>query len=85
MRKIVLLFITVFSLFDSQAQTNDSEAIIAHNLIFKNKDAIGLSSESLSNYIISSTYENEGSGCRMVYLQQSFRGISVYNWDFYSI
>ena len=79
MRGILLLCTIVFTFVVSKAQLIDSEAIIARNLVSINKDAIGLSSENLNNYFISSSYDNIGSGYRMVYLQQSYKGIPIYN------
>src|ERR1043165_3540254 len=79
MRRFLLLFVIVFPFMGSEAQLIESDTIIVRNLVSGNKDAIGLSSENLNNYIVSSTYENVVSGYRMVYLQQSYKAIPVYN------
>lgn len=68
-----------FCLSESRAQVNEADNILARDLVSKNKDAIGLSSESLNNYIVSKTFYNDSSGYNMVYLQQTFKGIPVHN------
>ena len=48
-------------------------------MVTANHDAIGLSADDLNNLKVSSTYQEAGNGIRMVYLQQTFKGIPVYN------
>jgi hypothetical protein len=48
-------------------------------LVFKNSDAIGLAKETLGGTIVSSAYNNEVSGTKMVYLLQAYKGLPVYN------
>ncbi|MBL0199456.1 MAG: hypothetical protein IPP81_04615 [Chitinophagaceae bacterium] len=45
----------------------------------KNADSIGFSKNDLGNYVVSSSYFNESSGTQMVYLNQTFKGLPVYN------
>ena len=78
MRKILLSFLASFVLIASQAQVSENEASVARGLVSKNSTLIGLSADDLNNYIISATYVTK-EGIRMVYLQQSYKNIPVYN------
>ena len=49
------------------------------DLVRKNQSSIGLSDADISNAIVSDTYVNKTSGTRLVYLQQTYLGIPVYN------
>ncbi|MEO6255158.1 MAG: M36 family metallopeptidase, partial [Ferruginibacter sp.] len=78
MRKLLLLPITVILLFfTANAQVNDN--LLAQQLVTKNADSIGLSKNDLTNYIVSSSYFNEPGNTQMVYLNQSYKGLPVYN------
>ena len=48
-------------------------------LVTKNSATLGLSKEDLGNVIISDSYTDRIAGTRMIYLQQAFKGIPVYN------
>ncbi|MFT3908988.1 MAG: M36 family metallopeptidase [Ferruginibacter sp.] len=77
MKKNLLLIIAILSFSFLKAQTNDkSEAM---RLVTKNSAAIGLSNQDLGNFIVSDSYFDNIAGTRMVYLQQTFKGIVVYN------
>jgi len=79
MRKILLLSgAIIFSLF-IHAQVSESDRNTALQLVQKNSAAIGLASNDLDNSIVTGTYIIPGSDIRMVYLQQSYRNIPVYN------
>ena len=78
MRKILLSFLAVLFLLSTRAQVSESEASIAQQLVSKNSAAIGLTADDLNNYLVSATYVTR-EGIRMVYLQQSYQGIPVYN------
>ncbi len=65
--------------FSSKAQITEAEKKIALELVQKNKSGIGLSSADLDNSIVTNTYVVPGSDVRMLYLQQSYKGIPVYN------
>ncbi len=77
MKKMLLLLVTicvtgfVFGQTDEQRQAMD--------LVRKNQSSIGLSDADISNAIVSDTYVNKTSGTRLVYLQQTYLGIPVYN------
>ena len=82
MRKLLLLPITFFLIsfalvFTANAQVNDN--LLAQQLVAKNADSIGLSKNDLNNYIVSSSYFNEASSTQMVYLNQAYKGLPVYN------
>lgn len=77
MRKIVLFLVTVFSVSTAMAQLTDSDVSFAKQLVTKNAVAIGLSTADISNSIVSSTYSTK-ENIRMVYLQQSYKGIPVF-------
>ena len=77
MRKIYLFFISLTLLFTANAQVNDN--LLAQQLVVKNADSIGFSKNDLGNYVVSSSYFNESSGTQMVYLNQTFKGLPVYN------
>lgn len=77
MKKNLLFIIAVLSSCWIHAQTNERANAI--RLVEKNSAAIGLSSEELSNVIISDAYFNKMSGTEMVYIQQGYKTIPVYN------
>ena len=79
MKKFSLLFFfAVFSLGLS-AQVTDADRELALQLVRDNSTAIGLAASDVDNSIVSGTYVVPGSDLRMVYLQQSYQGIPVYN------
>ena len=80
MRKFLLLLISfLFSFCISNAQLNNPDEGTAMRLVNTSKTTLGLSTEDLNNVMISSTYYDNASGIRMVYLQQTHLGIPVYN------
>ncbi|MBV9963472.1 MAG: M36 family metallopeptidase [Parafilimonas sp.] len=79
--KKILILVSMFCLplcFSLMAQ---SVVDVGHtkSLIEKNAAALGLSNEDLSNYRISDAYFDESTGLTMVYLQQTYKGVDVYN------
>jgi Fungalysin metallopeptidase (M36)/Ig-like domain CHU_C associated/Immune inhibitor A peptidase M6/Secretion system C-terminal sorting domain/Fungalysin/Thermolysin Propeptide Motif len=79
MKKILLLAIILFSTYLVDAQIIDQEKIAALQLVQKNREALNLSQNDIENSIVSSTYKNKFASTTMVYLQQTFKGIPVYN------
>ena len=79
MRKNLLLFPVILFSFIASSQVNDFENFAALQLINTNKAVIGLSDEDITNLRISSTYFSKNSGLRLVYLQQTFLDIPVFN------
>ncbi len=78
MRKTLLLFVSVLSLLAGSAQPRENETAAARDIVKKHHALIGLSAVDLDNYIISDSYQS-AEGIRMLYLQQSYLGIPVYN------
>jgi extracellular elastinolytic metalloproteinase len=77
MKKNLLLFIAMLSAYLLNAQTNDKQE--AMRLVTKNSIAIGISEKDFSNMIITDSYFDKIAGTRMVYLQQTYKNIPVYN------
>ena len=66
-------------MLSANAQITDAERTTALGLAKQNQLVIGLSQNDLDNSIVANTYLVHGSDIRMLYLQQSYRGIPVYN------
>ena len=79
MRKSLLLTVLLVCTFITNAQVSDNDRNIALQLIQKNSSGIGLLPGDPGNSIITGTYIIPGSEIRMVYLQQSYKSIPVYN------
>jgi hypothetical protein len=79
MKKLILLTGVFFCFTSSFAQVTDAEKITALNLLQKNKASLGLAQNELDNSIVANTYKVSGSDLRMLYLQQSYMDIPVYN------
>jgi hypothetical protein len=77
MKNRILLAFFIFGFFVANAQI-DNDAI-AKQLVEKNQKNIGLSKQDLSNFIVSDNYIDNVSGARLVYLQQSYLDLPVYN------
>ena len=57
----------------------NADQLFAKQLVEKNNFEIGLAKEDFNNYLISDTYLDQLSGVRMVYIQQSYLNLPVYN------
>ena len=80
MKKILLFIVTLCSFYISKSQTGDADKIAAFKLVSSNMTALGLSADDLNNLAVSSSYIDKSSGgTRIVYLQQTWKGIPVYN------
>jgi extracellular elastinolytic metalloproteinase len=77
MKKIYFFTALLLSFSAAIAQKNDEA--IAMDLVSKNAAEIGLSPAELRNNIVSNTYINTGTDIRLVYLQQSYQGLPVFN------
>ena len=77
MKKILLFSLLAGHVLFAASQNFDKLA--ARQLISKHADQIGLSKTDISNAIISDAYYNETSGTRLVYLQQGYLNLPVYN------
>jgi len=77
MKKILLLLLCSAFTFLLNAQTGDVS--LALQLVNKNSDAIGLSKEDINNAIVRDSYFDEVAGVQLVYLQQTYKGLPVFN------
>lgn len=59
------------------AQNHDDA--LARQLVTKNASAIGISQDALNSAFVSNSYFNQVSGTQLVYLQQGYKGLPVYN------
>ena len=80
MRKIFLFIVPLlFCVFSINAQSINADENAAISLVSASKASLGLSSEDLTNVKVSSSYYDNATGIRMVYLNQTFKGIPVFN------
>ncbi|RYY68953.1 MAG: hypothetical protein EOO13_10915, partial [Chitinophagaceae bacterium] len=77
MRKFYLLILMLVSFSAGFAQ--DISKTAAMQLVAKNSTALGITQTDMDNSIVSSAYHNKTSGADLVYLQQSYKGLPVYN------
>ncbi len=77
MKKFILFFLFVTTVSASIAQNINNIAALA--LVEKNLGSIGLSKADLNNSIVSNAYFSAISGAQIIYLQQSYQGIPVFN------
>ena len=77
MKKIISIFLFITIGSASIAQNINNDAALA--LVEKNLGFIGLSKADFNNSIISNSYFSSISGTQLIYLQQSYRGIPVFN------
>ncbi len=75
--RIVLCLLLLLTGFALHAQTNSE--IILKNKIVKAANRIGIPAAYLQDAIITKTYIDKSSGIQYVYLQQTCKGIPVYN------
>ena len=75
----VLFFAVLFYNISAYAQVTEQEKSIALDLVRANLEKIKFSSDDLNNSEVSSTYFTPASQLRMVYLQQSYLSIPVFN------
>ena len=78
MKKILLLFITLWCAMVSIAQSFDVEKNAALQIVSANRTAIGLSADDLNNLMVTYSYVDKTIGVRYIYLQQTYQGIPVY-------
>jgi hypothetical protein len=84
MRKIIpLIVLMALSVFLTKAQNvSQAESNLAKqlaSLLVSNNDAAGVSAQLISNSKVFYTYEDVATGIRYVSLQQTYKGIPVYN------
>lgn len=74
-----LLFIIVLTAMTATAQQRGNTNRRAIELLRKNLPATGLSQEAVNSYVVTDAYADRKSGNFLVYLQQTYKGIPVYN------
>ena len=79
--KKFLLFLAVLP-FCTLLNAQEIDKSAALKLVSANSAAIGLSSDDLQNVIVSNAYLSKAADIEMVYLQQSYKGLPVYNQIF---
>ena len=80
MRKLLLTALMITSSFLIYAQVDESQARTAKQLVNVNSNIAGLTASDIENSIVASTYKITGhDDVQMVYLQQSYKGIPVFN------
>lgn len=79
MKKQLLLLLAVLLGTLSFAQVNKNEEQLALDLVRAHSKTIGLSDNDLNNLVVSSTYQTIADGIRMVYLQQTYQRIPIFN------
>ena len=77
MKKYLLLVSLMISFVALHAQDQDYKKVML--LVEKNKSAIGISEAALKETLISNSYKDAASGLQLVYLQQTYLGLPVYN------
>ncbi|MCY7293798.1 MAG: M36 family metallopeptidase, partial [Ferruginibacter sp.] len=79
MKKFALLFFAVTAVYLGKSQTSNDEKLAAMEHVQSNKELLNIPYRDLSEAIITSAYKNKFAGTTMVYLQQAYKGIPVYN------
>jgi len=79
MKKQLLVFLLLLNSVTVFCQINASEEKEVRNLINQNAQVLSTLGIGADNYLISSTYITDEESIRMVYLQQNFNQISVFN------
>ncbi len=79
MKQIISFLLAFTCMYATQAQTNDADKNAALQLVSVNRVALGLSADQLNNLIVSDSYQDNQTGIRYVYLQQTYKDIPVYN------
>ena len=79
MKRLPLLILACCFLLTAKAQVSKEDQKLALELVKTNQQQIGLTDDDLANTVVSSSYETLSDHIRMVYLQQTFRNIPVFN------
>src|SRR3954451_24093538 len=82
--KFYTLAISILLLINATAQTTktteaDASEATVKNLVIKNASAIGLAANEARTLRVSSSYYDKNAKAIMAYLQQTYKGIDVYN------
>ncbi len=77
MKKVLLLSFAAVLCFFANAQKIDPASAI--KMVSTHAAAIGISNDEINNAFLSDAYHSSTSGINLVYLQQGYKGIPVYN------
>ncbi|HXL58994.1 MAG TPA: M36 family metallopeptidase, partial [Chitinophagaceae bacterium] len=77
--KVIVMFFVLLPGFANTIFGQQVNIKTATGLIVKNAATVGLSKSDLQNYRISDAYVDQLSGATMVYVQQTYKGIDVFN------
>ena len=77
MKKNLLLVFALLCSFFLKAQEIDKQTAL--QIVAKNSSVIGLSADEINNSLVSNAYYDNLAGIKLIYLQQGFQGIPVYN------
>jgi Fungalysin metallopeptidase (M36)/Ig-like domain CHU_C associated/Secretion system C-terminal sorting domain len=72
-------FLTAFTALQAQNAKQKFDAVAAMKLVADNKAALQLTDEEISNSEVIYAYHNKFTDCELVYLQQHFKGLPIYN------
>ena len=78
MKKHLLLCILLLSAFTGMSQVSSQDKNLVFGLLKNSINVNGLSADDMDNLKVSSTYQTSD-GIRMIYLQQTYKGIPVFN------
>ncbi len=79
MKKILTFLATLIFSFGVAAQSPENERQAGLQLVQQQAASIGLSQTDIQNSVVTNSYIIPSSNIRMVYLQQTYQGIPVYN------
>jgi hypothetical protein len=74
-----LFFFAVLSLLTSWGFAQKDDVTLAMNLVKQSKEKIGLTDQDLKNIIVSNSYFDVTGKVQLVYLQQAYQDLPVYN------
>lgn len=79
MRKVLLLSVMLICALAGIAQVDSKAKDAALQLVRQNAASIKLPASDMKNVLVAGTYQITGTDITMVYLQQAYKGIPVYN------
>ncbi len=79
MKKFLTFSVMLFFCLQAIAQSPENERQAALQLVQQHAVSIGLSQADIQNSVVTNSYLIPSSNIRMVYLQQTYQGIPVYN------
>ncbi len=75
LRILLLIFcVATNTLLFSQSSAKEIKSLMQRNL-----KSIGITKDDVDNYVVNSNYKDENTGIEYVYIQQTFKGIKIFN------